>query len=118
MAATGAAAYSGAGHAGGVPTRQVRHGDVINFGRIDAKVVATPGHTPNGLSLIVRNMVFTGDALFAGSVGGTTSSRNARQQVEHIRENIFALPDEFEIHTGHGPSSTVAIERQFNPFFV
>ena len=116
--ATGAAAYSGGTQAGGVPTRQVRHGDVVNFGNVDAKVIATPGHTPNGLSLIVRDRVFTGDALFAGSVGGTTSPRNARQQADHIREHIFPLPDEFEIHPGHGPSSTVAIERQFNPFFV
>jgi glyoxylase-like metal-dependent hydrolase (beta-lactamase superfamily II) len=81
-------------------------------------VLATPGHTPDSLSLSFPGVVFTGDALFAGSVGGTGSPRNASQQIEAIRKHIFALPDDYEIHPGHGPASTVAVERGCNPFFA
>ncbi|NLT59553.1 MAG: MBL fold metallo-hydrolase, partial [Candidatus Hydrogenedentes bacterium] len=82
------------------------------------RVLATPGHTPDALSLAFPGMVFTGDALFAGSVGGTASPALARQQLDAIRNHIFSLPADTEIHTGHGPSSTVAIESRYNPFFV
>ena len=82
------------------------------------EVIATPGHTPDALSLAFPGMVFTGDALFAGSVGGTASPALARQQLDAIRNHIFSLPEDTEIHTGHGPSSTVAIESRYNPFFV
>lgn len=113
-----AAVYSGKGHAGGCKTRAARHGDVIRVGNYEGRVVATPGHTEEGISLIFPGTVFTGDALFAGSVGGTSNPRDAQRQVQALREHILTLPDDYEIHTGHGPSSTVLIERTSNPFFV
>ncbi|HNR30786.1 MAG TPA: MBL fold metallo-hydrolase [Candidatus Hydrogenedentes bacterium] len=113
-----ATVYSGKGHAGGRKTRVARHGDTLRIGDIEGRVVETPGHTEEGISLILPGMVFTGDALFAGSVGGTTNPRDAQRQVQTIREHILTLPDDYEIHTGHGPSSTVRIERTHNPFFV
>ena len=109
---------SGRGDAGGRNARRVRHGDEVRIGQLAGAVLATPGHTPDSVSLAFPGLVFTGDALFAGSVGGTTSSANARQEIEHIRKHIFALPDECEIHPGHGPASTVGVERQYNPFFA
>jgi len=109
---------SGAGAAGGARGRQTEHGGEVRIGQLTGTVLATPGHTPDSISLTFPGVVFTGDALFAGSVGGTTSSRNARQQIEHIRKNLFSLPDEYEIHPGHGPASTVGVERRHNPFFV
>jgi len=110
-------AYSGSGQAGSCQTRTAHHGDVIRIGAIEAKVLATPGHTKDGVSLVLPGMVFTGDALFAGSVGGTSSEGAYRQQIDRIGEHIFSLPDEYEVHTGHGPSSTVGVERRYNPFF-
>jgi len=109
--------YSGKGCVGGLPGTRVGHGDTITVGSLTGSVVATPGHTPEGVSLVLPGMVFTGDALFAGSVGGTSSGGNAIRQLEGIREHVFNLPDHYEVHPGHGPSSTVAIERRFNPFF-
>lgn len=109
--------YSGSGIGGGQAVH-VSEGDTIGIGRIEGRVVATPGHTPCGVSLVMPGMVFTGDALFAGSVGGTTSAGKARQQIDHIRKGIFSLPEDYEIHVGHGPSSTVRVERDCNPFFV
>ncbi len=109
--------YSGNGAAGDVPGTRIGQDDTLTVGNLAGRVVATPGHTPEGISLVLPGMVFTGDALFAGSVGGTTSERNARRQLDGIREHIFTLPDDYEIHPGHGPGSTVVIERSANPFF-
>jgi glyoxylase-like metal-dependent hydrolase (beta-lactamase superfamily II) len=94
------------------------HGDEVRVGNLAGKVLAVPGHTPDSLCLVLPGMVFTGDALFAGSVGGTSSPSHAREQLTALRKHVLSLPDDYEIHTGHGPSSTVGIERNYNPFFV
>ncbi|MBI4559769.1 MAG: MBL fold metallo-hydrolase [Candidatus Hydrogenedentes bacterium] len=108
-----------ANHAvGNCTATNVSHGDEIPVGSLVGKVVVTPGHTPDGISLIFPGVVFVGDALFAGSVGGTATNALARQQIDHIRRNIFSLPPEYELHGGHGPASTVQIESRYNPFFL
>lgn len=109
---------AGALNPSGCRARRVGHGDKVRIGTLAGKVIATPGHTPDALSLVFPGMVFTGDTLFAGSVGGTGSAGQYQQQIDHIRECIFTLPPETEVHTGHGPSSTVAVESRYNPFFV
>lgn len=109
---------AGSSHVAGFSVTRVRHGDDVRVGKLAAKVLAVPGHTPDSITLAFPGMVFTGDALFAGSVGGTGSNALAQEQIDHIRRHIFTLPADTEIHTGHGPSSTVAIESRFNPFFV
>lgn len=103
---------------GGCRAERVKHGDVVTVGGFSGTVVETPGHTPDGISLIFEGDVFTGDALFAGSVGGTSSPELAAQQVDAIRKHIFTLPGAYRVHVGHGPSTTVEIERTYNPFFV
>lgn len=114
----GAEVVSGNPSPGGFPARQVRHGDSVRVGIHLAKVVDTPGHTPDGVSLIFPGHIFAGDALFSGSVGGTQTPELAKQQIDHIRKNLFNQPDDYEVHVGHGPSSTVAIEKGYNPLFV
>ncbi|MDX9972890.1 MAG: MBL fold metallo-hydrolase [FCB group bacterium] len=110
--------FSGKDAIANIATRRVRENAEIQVGNLVGRVIATPGHTPEGMSLAFPGMVFTGDALFAGSVGGTPGARQARQQIDHITKGIFSLPPETEIHCGHGPSTTVAIESRHNPFFV
>jgi glyoxylase-like metal-dependent hydrolase (beta-lactamase superfamily II) len=110
--------YSATGRVGNRDAIAVKHGDTFHIGEIKGTVVATPGHTPDGLSLILPGMVFTGDALFSGSVGGTSGPEAYRRQIQAIREHIFTLPDDYEIHGGHGPSSVVWVEKKYNPFFV
>ena len=109
---------SGTSPIGGCDARIVKHGDQIQLGRLTGKIYSTPGHTPVGLSLALLGHVFTGDALFAGSVGGTSNPRDYDTQLAAIREHIFTLPGDTLVHVGHGPSSTVAIEKRYNPFFV
>ena len=96
----------------------VAPGDTVTIGNLSGYVVDTSGHTEVGLSLIFPGIVFSGDALFAGSVGGTTTPETYEQQLGNIRGNLFNLPDEYEVYTGHGPATTIGIERTSNPFFV
>lgn len=98
--------------------KKVREGDEINIGRLRGRVIETGGHTNDSISLLLEErMVFVGDALFAGSIGGTSRARDQKREIENIRKKIFALDDEVEIYPGHGPPSLVGIERTRNPFF-
>jgi len=110
--------YAAADSVSGLPAVRVRHGDVIKTGELEFRVVALPGHTPESVGLVAPGMVFTGDALFAGSIGGVSDATSKELEIRQIREHIFTLPDAYHLHTGHGPSSTVWIEKHHNPFFV
>ncbi len=112
------AVYSYAGNVGGVATQRLAHGDSVQVGELRGRVVHTPGHTPDGISFLFDGAAFCGDALFSGSVGGTSSEADNARQLAAIREHLFSLPDETEIFVGHGPSSTIGVERRYNPFFV
>ncbi len=92
-------------------------GETIKVGSLKFTAISTPGHTPGGISYYCKDRVFTGDALFCGSVGGTDSQANCDLQLDHVRKNIFTLPDETLVYSAHGPMTTVAAEKYFNPFF-
>lgn len=110
--------FGGRGRAGQHKAVKVAHGDAIHVGRLTGKVLDTSGHTADSMSLVFPGMAFTGDALFAGSIGGCGSPKATQREIELVRKNIFSLPPDYEVHTGHGPSSTVAVEKNSNPFFV
>lgn len=98
--------------------RYLRDGDRIDIGHLSFLVLATPGHSPGGISLFGHGVVFTGDTLFRGSVGRTDfpeSSPAALQQSLHGK--LLPLPDATIVYPGHGPSSTIGEEKQINPFF-
>ena len=102
----------------GIKTELVDAGDTVDIGHNTGRIVRTPGHTPEGVSLIFPDIVFAGDALFAGSVGGTTSDENYDLQLAAIRKELFTLPPDTKVYVGHGPATTIGIEREHNPFFV
>jgi glyoxylase-like metal-dependent hydrolase (beta-lactamase superfamily II) len=104
--------------AGVAGVRVMTPGETVDVGDLTGRVVDTSGHTATGLSLIFPELVFSGDALFAGSVGGTTTPEDHARQLDNIRRNLFTLPDDTIVCPGHGPCSTIGIERRFNPFFV
>lgn len=105
-----------------VPTRELAGGDVVTFGREEARVLHTPGHTPGSLCFFVqppgeRPLLFSGDTLFAGSIGRTDLWGGSSEQiVKSIRGDIFDLPEETLVIAGHGPDTTVGAEREDNPF--
>lgn len=110
--------YAGVSDVNGINTQKIGHNTKICLSNIETRAVALPGHTQEAMGLVFPGMVFTGDALFSGSIGGTANIHNKAVEIDAIRKHIFTLSDDTLIHTGHGPSSTVGIERKYNPFFV
>jgi hydroxyacylglutathione hydrolase len=99
------------------PDRFVKHGDVIAAGEVSLKVLHTPGHSSGGISLLEQGMVFTGDALFAGSIGRTDfPGGDLMILLRSIKTNLLTLPDDTKVFSGHGPASTIGEERRENPF--
>lgn len=99
------------------PDTLVSGGDEIPAGDIRLKVLDTPGHTPGGISLLAGKFLFTGDALFSGSIGRTDFPGSDHQAlIESINSHILSLEDDVRIYPGHGPSTTVGRERTSNPF--
>ncbi|MGH7737574.1 MAG: MBL fold metallo-hydrolase [Candidatus Tyrphobacter sp.] len=97
----------------------VRDGEELPFGdgtRI--RMIHTPGHTDGSSSYVFQSTVFTGDTLFAGSVGGAYGDVSTYGDIlNSIRSKLFTLPAETVVMPGHGPPTTVAQERAHNPFF-
>jgi glyoxylase-like metal-dependent hydrolase (beta-lactamase superfamily II) len=98
----------------------ISDGDQMVIGQLKISVLGTHGHTPGGLSYYVAGLetpvVITGDALFAGSVGGIPPTFY-NTGLEHIKQKILTLPNETIICPGHGPMSTVGQELVSNAFF-
>ena len=93
--------------------------DEIVAGDIRLKVLLTPGHSPGSLSFYSENdqCVFTGDALFQSSIGRTDLwEGNHVQLISAIREKLLCLPDQTRVYPGHGPSTTIANEKKYNPY--
>jgi len=103
------------------PDIMLKDGDKIKVGSLELEVIHTPGHTPGSISLYCRKekVVFTGDTLFAGSVGRTDLPGSSYEKLmSSIREKLLALPDETVVYPGHGEKTTIGKERMENPFIV
>lgn len=97
--------------------RKLRDGDVLQVGKFKLLVLHTPGHTPDGISLLADNAVFTGDTLFAGSVGRTDFLGGSYTELmRSIKTKLLCLPDSFTVYCGHGPATTIGDEKRYNPF--
>ncbi len=96
----------------------VSDGDSLPFGDGSIRVVHTPGHTDGSICFIYSGSIFSGDTLFAGSVGGIFGDTTGYEDLLHSsRAKIFTLPDDTVVLPGHGPPSTIGEERAHNPFF-
>jgi hydroxyacylglutathione hydrolase len=98
----------------------LKEDDILTFGSYRLKVLHTPGHTPGGISLVMEDhpYVYVGDLLFAGSIGRTDFPGGSYEAlIEAVRTKIFPLGDNYTVYPGHGPVTTVAQERKYNPFF-
>lgn len=94
----------------------VNEGDNIGFGNLSFVVIHTPGHSPGGISLYSENVVFTGDTLFAGSVGRTDFYGGDIERLKKSFVRLLTLPPETKVFSGHGPSSTIQREKTVNFF--
>lgn len=97
--------------------RYVTGGDTLPFGSFSLEVIATPGHTPGGLSFRVGNHLFTGDTLMAGKIGRVDLPGSSPQQMLlSLHGQLLTLPDNTVLYPGHGPNTTIGGERVGNPY--
>lgn len=95
----------------------LKDGDEIEFGELNAKIIHTPGHTLGGITINVGDRLFTGDTLFAGSIGRTDFPGGSFESIiSSIKDKLLIYPDETIVYPGHGPSSTIVREKKSNPF--
>ncbi|HXU88291.1 MAG TPA: MBL fold metallo-hydrolase [Methylomirabilota bacterium] len=139
--ATGAAIFMHQAAGARFPHTELADEDRLALGNVGVDVIATPGHTPDGVSLLVTDatrapepwFVLTGDTLFSGGVGrpdllGSGAERGLAEQLyDSLRGRLLTLPDHLEVYPAHfggaacgkglsgKPGSTVGFERRFNP---
>lgn len=97
----------------------ISEGDVLKFGTMSFIVITTPGHTPGGVCYYnaAEKIIFTGDTLFAGSIGRTDNSWGDYDKlIVGIMEKLMYLDSDVEIYPGHGCASNIGYERTHNPF--
>lgn len=92
-------------------TEPLADGDTVRVGALTVRVLHTPGHTPGGISLQVPGHVLTGDTLFPGGPGLTGWPLSDFSTIMGSVRRLLALPGPTMIHPGHGPDTTVAVER-------
>jgi len=94
-------------------------GDALRVGDMSAGVIETPGHTEGSVCLYFapQKLLIAGDTLFAGSIGRTDLPGGSFEKImRSLHGRVLALPDETVVIPGHGPATTIAEEREGNPF--
>ncbi len=101
------------------PDVELAAGTPVRVGRFEFEVRFTPGHSPGSVSFVGPDMVFGGDVLFSGSVGRTDlPGGDSATLMATIQSQFLSLPDSTVVHSGHGPDTTIGIERLTNPFLT
>jgi hydroxyacylglutathione hydrolase len=101
------------------PDLTLSDGEILSFDGFLVNVLHAPGHTPGHVifSIPAAGTIFTGDLIFAGSIGRTDlPGGDYTQLIDSIRRTILTFPDDTHLLSGHGPGTTVGHERQFNPY--
>jgi len=98
--------------------RLLHNGDMIEVGKIELKVIHTPGHSAGGISLYIKkeNVIFTGDTLFSGSVGRTDNFDASYEDMMKSVKALTKLPDDTVVYPGHGEKTTIGSEKRENPY--
>lgn len=101
-----------------VPDVYVEDGDIIKVGNLEVKILHTPGHTPGGISLLIDDVVFSGDTLFMQSIGRTDFKNGSFPDLDRsIKTKLYTLPDDTQVLPGHMGPTNIGYEKN-NNFFV
>jgi len=101
------------------PDREFVPGETVQVGTVGFTVRHAPGHSPGSVCLVGDGVVFTGDVLFAGSIGRTDlPGADFDTLIRSIERELLVLPDSTMVYSGHGPETTVGRERGTNPFLA
>ena len=101
------------------PLHFLSGGDVIKLGENELKVLDAPGHSPGSICLYSQagGFIIAGDVLFRESIGRTDlPGGNHKVLIESIQTQLFTLPDNVVVYSGHGTTTTIGHEKQYNPF--
>lgn len=101
------------------PFEPLSDGQTVPFGNTDIKVISTPGHSPGGVCFHIEKekVIFTGDTLFAGSIGRTDNAfASLESLMASLRDKLMLLDGDTDVLPGHGPGTSIARERTTNPF--
>lgn len=100
-------------------TNEMRPGTPLTLGGIHFDVRHVPGHSPGSVALVGHGRVFSGDVLFSGSVGRSDlPGGDTATLLASIKRELLTLPDSTIVHSGHGPDTTIGVERATNPFLT
>jgi len=100
-----------------LPQVESANDQILNLAGLEIKIIHTPGHTRGSVSILVGEHLFTGDLLFKGSVGRTDLPGGSFDLlIKSLQEKVLPLPDRTQILPGHGPATTLAEEKKYNPF--
>ena len=103
------------------PSRFLEDGEMLEVGDLKFLIRHVPGHTKGHIVLAEQNerAVFTGDCLFSGTIGRTDLPGGDHEQlIASIKERVLSLGDDYTVHCGHGPETTIGRERTHNPFLT
>ena len=95
----------------------LKDGDVLMLGEFPVRVIHTPGHTKGSLCLLVNKYLVSGDTLFEQSIGRTDLPGGDHAAIiASIQDKLFVLPDDVLVYPGHGPATSIGLEKVNNPF--
>ena len=97
-------------------TDAYKEGDVLNVAGLTVKVLHTPGHTMGSVCLLAEDTLFAGDTLFQGSCGRTDLPGGSWADILKSLRRLKELPDNTQVFSGHGPSTTIGDEKMWNPY--
>lgn len=101
------------------PNRDMVHGEQLTVGQLRFEIRHAPGHSPGSVCLIGHGVAFSGDVLFAGSIGRTDlPGGDFETLIASIERELLSLPDDTIVYSGHGPETTIGRERRTNPFLT
>jgi glyoxylase-like metal-dependent hydrolase (beta-lactamase superfamily II) len=98
--------------------RTVHDGDVLEFAGFRIEVVHTPGHTPGHVCYRTDGFLFSGDLVFRGSIGRSDFPNSDPAAMDASLRRFLGLPDDIVVYPGHGPETTVGVERASNPWLL
>ena len=97
-------------------THTYDEGDTITVAGLPVSVLHTPGHTPGSVCLVCDSHIFSGDTLFAMSCGRTDLPGGSWKTIQDSLKRLASLEGNFWVHPGHGESTTLSQEKQYNPY--